>query len=698
MKKKIKSDRGIITKTAKRAVPFFVLGTLLGGCAGQQTAETEHYVQAEETENQEDGSQKANEQESGGSDLFQTDELFSDQDFDSSYDVSTIIQIHLEGDSASCESENVEISGTTVTIKEGGTYLISGTLKDGMIIVDTEDTDQVQLVLDQVTIENADSAAVYVRQADHVFLSLPAGTESSLTNGGSYVAVDENNIDAVIFSKADLTLQGAGTLRIQGTAGHGVVSKDSLIFTGGTYVVDAAEHGLSGKDDICIAGGSFTITAGKDGVHAENKDDASKGFLYIRDGSFVITADGAALSAGSDVQIDGGDFDLNTGGGAVSVKVQEEAVLEEAGKRPEGDRKMMEGNEMAPEGGPQRNGGEEPAFRIPEETETTEAGTTEAETAGEKETEGIEGTEEETVSMKGVKAAGHLNLNGGTFSIDTADDAVHADSVTIEGGTFEIMTGDDGIHAEETLLINGGSLTISQSYEGLEGAVVEITGGEIEVTSSDDGMNASAETAGEEVVVRISGGSVRVNASGDGIDSNGDLEITGGEIYVSGSDHGANEAIDYDGEADISGGILAAAGTSGMLQTISSSVQGVICTTVQQTAAGEVMELVDEEEQVLVSWTPDKAYDAVIISTPQIKEGSSYILKTGEVQTEIVMDGLSYTEGVREQPMGEPGQKAGNMQPGEKMEDIRGMQGTEGMDETGKPARKEETTDGTGDI
>ena len=76
----------------------------------------------------EDGSQKANEQESGGSDLFQTDELFSDQDFDSSYDESTSIQIHLEGDSASCESENVEISGTTVTIKEGGTYLISGTL------------------------------------------------------------------------------------------------------------------------------------------------------------------------------------------------------------------------------------------------------------------------------------------------------------------------------------------------------------------------------------------------------------------------------------------------------------------------------------------------------------------------------------------------------------------------------------------
>lgn len=291
-----------------------------------------------------------------------------------------------------------------------------------------------------------------------------------------------------------------------------MVSKDSLIITRGTYVVDAAEHGLSGKDDICIAGGSFTITAGKDGVHAENKDDASKGFLYIRDGSFVISADGDALSAGSDVQIDGGDFDLKTGGGAVSVKVQEEAVLEEAGKRPEGDRKMMEGNEMAPEGGPQRNGGEEPAFRILEETETTEAGTTEAgsteaETAGEKETGGIEGTEEETVSMKGVKAAGHLNLNGGTFSIDTADDAVHAGSVTIEGGTFEIMTG-------------------------------------------------------------------------DGIDSNGDLEVTGGEIYMSGSDHGANEAIDYDGEANIFGGILAAAGTSGMLQTISSSVQGVICTTV----------------------------------------------------------------------------------------------------------------------
>lgn len=168
-------------------------------------------------------------------------------------------------------------------------------------------------MLNGVTITSATSAAIYVREADKVFITTAAGTDNTLSNGGEYVAIDENQIDAVIFSKSDLTLNGAGTLTLHAGAGHGIVSKDDLACASGTYQITAAGHGLSGKDSVRIASGTYTITAGKDGIHAENADDASLGFLYIRGGSFAITAEGDGLSAEAYLLVEDGDFTMQTG-------------------------------------------------------------------------------------------------------------------------------------------------------------------------------------------------------------------------------------------------------------------------------------------------------------------------------------------------------------------------------------------------
>lgn len=157
-----------------------------------------------------------------------------------------------------------------------------------------------------------------------MFLTLAEGTENTLSNGGSYTAIDENNIDAVVFSKTDLTLNGSGSLTIDAQAGHGVVSKDELTVTGGSYTVTAAEHGMTGKDSLAVAGGTFTITSGKDGLHAENADDSSLGFLYVADGEFTIAAQGDAVSASGALQVDGGTFDLTTGEGSASVTMPAE--------------------------------------------------------------------------------------------------------------------------------------------------------------------------------------------------------------------------------------------------------------------------------------------------------------------------------------------------------------------------------------
>ena len=142
------------------------------------------------------------------------------------------------------------------------------------------------------------SAAIYVRSAKKVFVTLAEGTENTLANGGSYIAIDDNNIDAVIFSKEDLTLNGSGNVTITAAAGHGIVCKDDLAITGGNYEITAEKHGIEGKDSVRIADGTFTITSGKDGIHVENEDN-EEGYLYIENGTFTITSEGDGISAGS---------------------------------------------------------------------------------------------------------------------------------------------------------------------------------------------------------------------------------------------------------------------------------------------------------------------------------------------------------------------------------------------------------------
>lgn len=251
--------------------------------------------------------------------VIDTAALFSDRDLDGSYDESAAVHIQLEGETAVCDSDAVSIDGSRITLLDEGTYLVSGALTDGQIVVDAGDTDKVQIVLAGASLTCADSAAIYSKSADKVFLTLAEGTENTLTNGGSYTAIDKNNIDSVVFSKTDLTLNGSGSLTIDAQAGHGVVSKDELTITGGSYTVTAAEHGMTGKDSLAVAGGDFTIISGKDGLHAENADDSALGFLYVADGTFTITAQGDAVSASGALQVDGGTFDLTTGGGSASV-------------------------------------------------------------------------------------------------------------------------------------------------------------------------------------------------------------------------------------------------------------------------------------------------------------------------------------------------------------------------------------------
>lgn len=606
--------------------------TAVAGCTGAKSS-TGNVVSSETETNAEETSAQS---EAGS---YSSADMFTERDLAGTYEESAAVYVTLSGDGITGETDGVAINGQTVTITAEGTYIFSGTLSEGQIVVDADNA-KVQIVFDNVDITCASSAAVYVKSAEKVFVTLAEGSQNTLRNTDEYVAIDDNNIDAVIFAKSDLTLNGTGSLTIVSAEGHGIVSKDDLKITGGTYDITAAGHALSGKDSVRIADGTFILTAEKDGIHAENADDEEKGYIYIADGDFTITSDGDGMDASNIVQIEDGTFDITAGGGAANSQKTHESDMpgEPGGGMPQNGRKP-DGEDM-PEMGEKPDG-----ENMPQDTTTDESGT----------------------STKGIKAGGGMYLNGGTYQIDSADDSIHSNAnITIADGTYTLATGDDGVHADDALTVNGGMITVTESYEGLEGLTVTINDGTIDITARDDGINTAGgtdqsgfgtfgdhfkgmdsaddeteETTDNEMWMELNGGYIHILAGGDGVDSNGDLTINGGEIYIDGSSDNGNSAIDYGdrSSAYMNGGTLVAIGSSGMAEGMSdSSKQEVLMVKLgEQMEAGDV-ELTDNEGNVIVNYTALKSYDCVIISTAEVESGATYTLTISGTTKEVTAE------------------------------------------------------------
>ena len=619
--------------------------TAVAGCTGAKSS-TGNVVSLETETNAEETSAQS---EAG---TFSSADMFTERDLAGTYEESGAVYVTLSDDGITGETDGVAINGQMVTITAEGTYIFSGTLSEGQIVVDADNA-KVQIVFDNVDITCASSAAVYVKSAEKVFVTLAEGSQNTLRNTDEYVAIDDNNIDAVIFSKSDLTLNGTGSLTIVSAEGHGIVSKDDLKITGGTYDITAAGHALSGKDSVRIADGTFILTAEKDGIHAENADDEEKGYIYIADGDFTITSDGDGMDASNIVQIEDGTFDITAGGGAAnSLKTHESDVpggpgggMPQNGERPDGESMPQMGEK--PDGENMTEMGKRPdGTTPPEKPSQTDQSDTADETAApdnatDHQSSSAETTEDTTTdesgtSTKGIKAGGGMYLNGGTYQIDSADDSIHSNAnITIADGTYTLATGDDGVHADDALIVNGGTITVTESYEGLEGLTVTINDGTIDITASDDGIN----TAGEKM--ELNGGYIHILAGGDGVDSNGDLTINGGEIYIDGPSDNGNNAIDYGdrSSAYVNGGTLVAIGSSGMAEVMSdSSKQKVLMIKLgEQMEAGNVV-LTDSEGNVIVSYTALKTYDCVIISTAEVESGATYTLTTSGTTTEVTAE------------------------------------------------------------
>lgn len=259
-------------------------------------------------------------------------------------------------------------------------------------------------------------------------------------------------------------------------------------------------------------------------------------------------------------------------------------------------------------------------------------------------------------ALNGKDAVGIL---GGTLTVTSGEDGVHSSTqVMIKTSSLNIAAGDDGIHADEVLTIDGGKINVSKSNEGIESANITINGGDIKVKASDDGLNAAGGNDGSAYFLKINGGKLQVNADGDGIDANGSIYMTGGTVLVSGPTNNGNGALDYDAAFEISGGTLAIAGSSGMAQAPSatSKQNSILVYYTNTQAAGTKAILKDASGNVLFSYTPEKAYQTIVFSGPNLKQGQTYSLFSGNtlltkitpsaVTTSISDKGVALTGGM----------------------------------------------------
>ena len=229
---------------------------------------------------------------------------FTEKDYDTSYDESTASKIELSGSSASVSGDGVTVSGSTVTISKAGTYVISGQSDGVQIKIAADKSDDVKLVLKGATMTNTD-AAISATSAGYVYLTLAEGTTNSLSDSSSN---SDEKANAALFSKVDLTINGSGTLNVDGKKNNGIKANDTLHITGGTYNITAVGDAFNVNDELNITGTTMTIDAKEDGVKVDNDEDTSVGTMYLSDNTITVTAGDDGIHASGDLVIDSGTY------------------------------------------------------------------------------------------------------------------------------------------------------------------------------------------------------------------------------------------------------------------------------------------------------------------------------------------------------------------------------------------------------
>ena len=535
------------------------------------------------------------------------------------------------------DGERIELGNEDISITKGGTYILSGN-GSGTVTVDAEN-DNVFLVFDNVNIKTQDFATVYIKEADKVTIILEG--DNYLCDGSKYLQRDDNDVDAVIFSKADMVIAGSGSLNVTAEYDKGIVSKDDMIITGGDIEVNAINgKGIVGKDTLKLCNVDLTVFSNKDALSSDNDEDEYRGYVYIESGNININSCGDGIYGYNLVHIVSGNINIET------TLDNNDSVK---GIKSDGDLVVIDGSFVlsCEDDGVHSNG-----------NITVENGVFDI----------VSGDD-------GIHGDGDVVINGGTININDSYEGIEGMTVTINNGDIYVLASDDGINAADgsdgdnvwdfdkggirsdkgNIAADEGTLPGRDMFNDDSGTLPEegmrpgkdMSGAEGFKPGRDmmpdlQKNEASAEDASyvtgavnmmdmgsEEYSVVINGGSITVDASGDGIDSNGSIIINGGNTVVYGPSNSGNAALDYGTELLINGGSIIALGNGGMQEGISSeSYQGYLYYGVNTYGSDELIE-VYSGENLLLSTVSRKSFNSVIVSFEGLNNGESLTVKIG---------------------------------------------------------------------
>lgn len=513
------------------------------------------------------------------------------------YNESDIVDIFLLGNSIESSGSKVEVTGTTATITSAGTYRLSGNLSDGKIFVDAGKSDLVQIIFNNAELTSSNSAPLFIDNCLKTILIVADGTSNELTDGSSYVFENagEDEPNATLFSKENITITGSGLLTVTGNYNDAIGCKDGLVITNANIVVNAADDGIRGKDYLIIRQSSIVVNSKDDGFKSDNETDEGCGYISIESGVFSIKAGGDAIQAESDLIIAGGSFTVLSGGGS------------SYGYNADTSMKGLKAGEaiVIDDGHFDLNTGDD-----------------------------------------AIHSNGTIAINNGVFLIASGDDGVHADvALGINGGKITITKSFEGLES--------GVVTISDGFIDL---VASDDG--INVAGGNDGSGMQRPGGGgfygdvpnSNYYLYINGGTMAVNSSGDGLDANGSIEMTGGTVIVNGPTSNGDGALDFDQKFTISGGLLIAAGSPNMAQAPgTASSQPVLSITFSgAVSAGTLVHLANMDGEGLLTFAPLKNVQHLVISSPELYIGDSYKLYKGGSSTGSHFQGL-YSGGTYEQ-------------------------------------------------
>lgn len=641
---------------ASLCVSLISASTLLSACSSKSDGASNTTSEKDTTieENQEKAQEESeeNEDSTNTADITKFDITveYKDKQLNTAYDESAATKIELSDSGIQVDGSGATVEDGTVTITKAGTYVISGSVSDGQIVVDSEEEGYVWLVLNNANITNQSSSAIYVKNADNTLITLPEGTKNEVTDGKEYVFEgDDTSLNAAIYSKDDLFINGTGSLTVNGNYNHGIQSKDDLVIISGTISVQSTGDGIIGKDSVVIKEAEIVINAGGDGIKATNATQ-DKGYIYLDNPNITIVAGNDGIQAETCMVIEKGTYDITTGGGSSNASAKENGEFNQGWGNWGGDRSNTNGDMTPPQN--KSNSSDNSATGI-------SAITSENQTAD----SSTDSTTTTSDSAKGLKAGVDITINGGTFVLDCSDDTIHTNnSITISDGKITAASGDDGMHSDTILTINGGDIEITKSYEGIESSDIYINGGTITLTASDDGFNAAGGSDSSSVSGRpgqnqfsgagdytmtFNGGTVQVYASGDGLDSNGTIIVNGGTIYVDGPTSGGDSALDYETGLEINGGTLLTVGSIGMAESPTGGTQYSVMVNLDATCqAGTKLVIKDSTGNAVLTYTPSKVYQSIVFSTDTLKNGETYgVYVDDELKSTVTISSTVTVEG-----------------------------------------------------